>query len=191
MAIPFIKDIIDGVFGSVGDIVSEVVVDKDKRNEINANLERLRVETLDKADERAHEEIMGQLEINKTEATHSSIFVAGWRPFVGWVSGIGLGYGVIIEPLASWFARVIIDYQGPFPEIDPTLLIFALGGMLGIGTMRTVEKIKGVSSDTIQDAPSASRNVPIVPITKGQPENILPPLYLNNVELPEDAPWSR
>lgn len=180
MAIPFFKDIIDGVFGTIGGVVSEVVVDKDKRNEINANLERLRLEALDKAEQRTHEEIMGQIEINKTEAQHGSIFVAGWRPFVGWVSGVGLAYGVLFEPFFSWVARVVIGYQGPFPEIDPALLIFSLGGMLGIGGMRTYEKVKGVSSDTIADNPSASRN---------RPENLLPASY--NEEAPEDAPWMK
>lgn len=174
MAIPILGDIIDTVFGKVGDVVSEVVVDKDKRNEINANLERIKLEAIDKSEQRVHEEVMGQLEINKTEAQHKSIFVAGWRPFVGWTSGVGLAYGVIFEPMASWFARVVLDYNGNFPEIDPTLLIFSLGGMLGIGGMRTLEKIKGVSSDTIADNPAASRNRP-----NKDPINLLP----------ENAPW--
>lgn len=176
MGIPILGDILDSVFGKVGDVVSEVVVDKDKRNQIKADLERLRLEASDKAEQRVHEEVMGQIAINNTEAQHKSIFVAGWRPFVGWVSGVGLAYGVIVEPLFSWTARVWFNYTGSFPEIDPGLLIFALGGMLGIGTMRTVEKVKGVSSDNLNNAAAASRNTPTL---------LSAPLAL------EDAPWPR
>lgn len=180
MAIPILGSILDSVFGKVGDIVSEVVVDKDKRNEINANLERLKFEAIGQSEQRIHEEVMGQLSINQTEAEHKSLFVAGWRPFVGWVSGAGLAYGVILEPLFSWTARVWFSYQGTFPDIDPALLIFALGGMLGIGTMRTVERIKGVATDDLTTGKASTRN--IVPEIA----------YVSNPvvqSIPEDAPW--
>lgn len=168
--------ILGTIFGGVKDVVGEIVVDKDKRNELQAGLDRLELELADKVEVRIHEEVMGQLAINKEEAGHASIFVAGWRPAVGWVSAAGLAYGIILEPLFSWTARVWFGYAGNFPEIDPTLLVFSLGGMLGIGTMRTVEKIKGVSSDTVADLPAASRNVPAKLMIDQGP--------------PEDAPWA-
>lgn len=177
MAIPIIGDILGEVFGKVGDVVSEVVVDKDKRNEIKANLERLKLEAIDKSEQRLHEQMLGQMEINKVEAGSSSLFVAGWRPAAGWASVGGLVYATLLEPLCSWAARVLFDYTGPFPEIDPTLLIFVLGGMLGIGAMRSYEKVKGVSSDVLEDLPAASRNVPRV--VSSQPP------------LPEEAPWQK
>ena len=189
MAIPILGGILDTIFDKVGGVVSEVVVDKDKRNEINANLERLKLEAISQSEARVHEEVMGQLAINKQEASHGSIFVAGWRPFVGWVSGVGLAYGVILEPLFSWTARVWFGYAGSFPDIDPALLIFALGGMLGIGGMRTYEKVKGVSTDTLADAPSASRNhparvgIPIESINMGPDGRIKTPA--------KAPPWNR
>src|SRR3546814_16111510 len=79
MAIPIIGDIIN----AVKDVVSEVVVEKDKKNELNVRLQELE----DKANERLHEEVMAQSEVNKVEAAHPSIFVAGWRPFIGWGCG--------------------------------------------------------------------------------------------------------
>lgn len=90
-----------------------------------------------------------QMEINMKEAEHKSIFVAGWRPFVGWVCGIGLAYVAFLEPLARFIASVS-GYAGEFPEIDTTITMQVLLGMLGLGGMRTWEKKKGVASNSIK-----------------------------------------
>ena len=83
--------------------------------------------------------LMGQLEINKVEAAHSSIFVSGWRPFVGWVCGVGLLYNVLLNPfLDIWFEM---------PVVDPAMLYPVLMGMLGMGGMRMAEKFKGLALD--------------------------------------------
>ena len=89
--------------------------------------------------------ISGQMEINKVEASSSSVFVAGWRPFAGWVCGIGLAYVSIIEPIARLTAT-LVGYTGAFPAIDTTLTMQVLLGMLGMGGLRTLDKIKGVAS---------------------------------------------
>ncbi len=81
--------------------------------------------------------LVGQMEINKAEAAHKSIFVSGWRPFIGWVCGVGLLYNVLLSP--------ILDVWFTMPEIDPGLLYPVLMGMLGLGGMRTAEKFKGVA----------------------------------------------
>ena len=81
--------------------------------------------------------LVGQMEINKVEAAHKSIFVSGWRPFIGWVCGVGLLYNVLVSP--------ILDVWFTMPEIDPGLLYPVLMGMLGLGGMRTAEKFKGVA----------------------------------------------
>lgn len=140
MGIPIIGDIIN----AVKDIVSEVVVDKDKKNELNVRLQELS----DKADARVHEQVLAQIAVNNTEAASSSMFVAGWRPFIGWVSGGGVAYSIIIQPFASWVAR-LANYTGDFPAVDTTVLLYVLGGMLGISGMRTIEKIKDVATNVI------------------------------------------
>jgi hypothetical protein len=89
--------------------------------------------------------ISGQMEINKIEAGSSSVFVAGWRPFAGWVCGIGLAYVSIIEPVARLVAT-LVGYTGDFPAIDTTLTMQVLLGMLGMGGLRTLDKIKGVAT---------------------------------------------
>jgi hypothetical protein len=159
MSVPILGDILDDVIGGVTDIVSEAIVDKDKKLQIQLELEKLR----DRANERAHLEVLAQAETNTQEAKHGSIFVAGWRPFVGWVSGCGLAAQAIVLPLLS--AIFGLTYT-----IDTELLILTLGGMLGIGGMRTFEKVRGVSTNDYSDRPRT-----------GEPENILP----------EDVPWMR
>jgi len=80
---------------------------------------------------------MAQIELNKVEAQHRSMFVAGWRPAIGWVCGLGLFNMFMINPWLQWFT----DKAGPnLPEDVIMELIFAL---LGLGTLRTIEKIQG------------------------------------------------
>jgi len=93
--------------------------------------------------------LLGQINVNKAEANHKSIFVAGWRPFVGWVCGFGLLYASVIEPLMRFIATVN-DYTGAFPVLDTTITMQVLLGMLGLGLMRTKEKEKGTHKDSLK-----------------------------------------
>ena len=79
-----------------------------------------------------------QGEINKIEAQHRTIFVAGWRPFIGWVCGVALAYNFILRDLLVWF---IGPEQVP-PALQMEHLMTVLIGMLGLGGMRTFEKFK-------------------------------------------------
>jgi len=88
--------------------------------------------------------ILAQLAINAKEAESSSVFVAGWRPFVGWTCGIGLAYATIIHNLLEWLA-VVRAWPLP-PAVDTDTLLYVLGAMLGIGGLRTLEKVKGVAA---------------------------------------------
>ena len=93
--------------------------------------------------------IAGQLEINKVEAKHKSIFVSGWRPFVGWVCGFGLAYVSAVEPLMRFIAK-LNGYAGDFPVIDTTITMQVLLGMLGLAAARTREKEKGVNHSSLK-----------------------------------------
>lgn len=86
---------------------------------------------------------LSQMDVNKTEATHKSIFVAGWRPYIGWISGSALAYNYIAQPLIY---TVLAAYGKTLqmPTLDIGTLMALLGGMLGFGAFRTVEKVKGV-----------------------------------------------
>lgn len=88
--------------------------------------------------------ILAQLAINAKEAESSSVFVAGWRPFVGWICGFGLFYASILHNLLEWISAAQ-DWPVP-PAVDTELLFYVLGALLGIGSLRTFEKVKGVAS---------------------------------------------
>ena len=79
-----------------------------------------------------------QTKINEVEAKHRSVFVAGWRPFIGWVCGIALAYNFIIRDLFIW----VIDPETVPPALQMEHLMTVLFGMLGLGGLRTYEKLK-------------------------------------------------
>ena len=84
-----------------------------------------------------------QIQVNVEEAKSTNWFVAGWRPGIGWVCGSGLAYAALIEPFARFIAKVLFGYTGEFPVISTDLTLQILMGLLGLGAMRSVEKIKG------------------------------------------------
>ena len=89
--------------------------------------------------------VQGQLEINKTEAQHSSVFVAGWRPAVGWVCGMALAWNFVVYPITQWVAFLYgVDLYN-MPKLDAGELMTVLLGMLGLGGYRTYEKRLGVA----------------------------------------------
>ena len=83
-----------------------------------------------------------QIQTNIEEAKSTNWWVAGWRPAIGWVCGAGLAYAALVEPFARFAARVWFGYTGDFPVIDTDLTMQILMGMLGLGAMRSVEKVK-------------------------------------------------
>ncbi len=83
--------------------------------------------------------IQGQIDINKVEAANPSIFVSGWRPFIGWICGMGLGYQLLVYP---WLVGMYPHVQ----QLDMGTLITLLGGLLGLAGLRTAEKLNGVAA---------------------------------------------
>jgi hypothetical protein len=83
--------------------------------------------------------LKGQLEINKMEAAHKSLFVAGWRPAIGWICAVGLLYNTIVANVLGIWMEV--------PEVDTTLLVPVMMGMLGLGAMRSYEKVNSVARE--------------------------------------------
>ena len=80
-----------------------------------------------------------QVELNKIEASHRSLFIAGWRPFIGWICGVGLSFAFVINPLIQWFTGK------PGPELPLTVIMNLVIALLGLGGLRTYEKVKGIS----------------------------------------------
>lgn len=133
MTIPFIGDLIR----EVGVTVRELIPDPDKR----AELELKMAELADQADARENELLVGQIEVNKIEAGSSNLFVAGWRPFIGWTSGAALGYTWILAPILQALFHLTNLPALPAESIFPVVL-----AMLGISASRTFEKVRGVAT---------------------------------------------
>jgi hypothetical protein len=123
---------LSALIGPVTGLLDKFIEDKDQKNALAHEIATM-------SEKHAMEVAKGQLAVNAVEAAHKSLFVAGWRPFVGWISGIGLLYNVLIaQVLGIWFE---------VPEVDPSLLTPILMGMLGMGAMRSYEKTKNVARE--------------------------------------------
>jgi len=125
------------LIGPVASLLEKFIPDKDLRS-------RLSHEIATMAEKNAHEQIKAQLEINKTEAQHNSLFVSGWRPAVGWTCCLGMAANFLIIPMTN-FALALASSNITIPLIDLETMLPVLLGMLGLGGMRSFEKSKGVS----------------------------------------------
>jgi hypothetical protein len=85
-------------------------------------------------------QIAGQMEINKAEAANPSVFVSGWRPAIGWICGAGFAVQFVIGPLAEW-GSALYGHPVKFPQMDTGTMMPLLLGMLGLGGLRTAEKL--------------------------------------------------
>ncbi|NDC25305.1 MAG: hypothetical protein EBZ49_14420 [Proteobacteria bacterium] len=131
-------------FGSK--VLERIFPDPKDRLEAQTKLEQMR-QTGELAQLAAGTDLAkGQLEINKIEASNANLFVSGARPFIMWVCGIAFAYTLILQPFMIFACAVYGKVIPPLPNIDTNLLGWALGGILGLGTMRTTEKIKGVAN---------------------------------------------
>lgn len=85
---------------------------------------------------------LAQIEVNKAEASSGNAFASSWRPGVGYVCVLGLAYTFLVQPFLAWYS--INNAMSAPPSLDMGVLTTLLGGLLGIGTLRTVERVKGV-----------------------------------------------
>ena len=136
------SDIVSGVVSGLGDTAIKIRqaitgIDSTKQAELAALAANLEAQA-----EKAKTDLLaGQLEINKSEAANLNIFVAGWRPFIGWICGGIFAYNYILRPLITLIPGVPVLPILDMAEITPVLL-----GMLGLAAARTVEKINNSAS---------------------------------------------
>jgi hypothetical protein len=128
--------LISSLVGPVSDILDKVVTDKDLKEKLSHDIATM-------AERHAHEVVKAQIEVNKTEAQHHSMFVAGWRPAIGWVCCLGMAGNFLIIPFVN-MALELLETGVVVPMIELDLMMPVLMGMLGLGAMRTVEKVKKV-----------------------------------------------
>ena len=135
----------------INSVISRVIPDPKDRIDLEVKMAAL----ADQESAREHEENMGQLEVNKIEAANPSLFVAGWRPAVGWGCGAALVYNTLIAPM---FHLGIADIG-----FLQTILL----AMLGMGTMRSYEKAKGVETQAIGNPTTKPSITMATPVKKG------------------------
>lgn len=129
---------LEALIGPVTGLLDKFVEDKDQKA-------RLAHEIATMAEKQAHQLAMAQIEVNKAEAASGSIFKGGWRPFIGWTCGVAFAYHFVLQPLLVFVVAVSGATVPALPEFDMASLMTVLGGLLGLGGLRTFEKYKGVS----------------------------------------------
>lgn len=133
-----INALLPAILPAVTDVIGRFLPeDKQKKAEAERQIEASLLEHLAKID-------VAQLGINKQEAAHRSVFVAGWRPFIGWTCGIALAYNYVLQPILI-FVLAQTGHLVDLPAMDLNEIMPVLMGMLGLGGLRTFEKFKGVS----------------------------------------------
>jgi hypothetical protein len=132
-------NLLGSLIGPVTGLLDKFIEDKDTKNALAHEIATL-------SQKQAQEAMIAQLEVNKTEAAHKSLFVAGWRPFIGWVCGLGFFSNFIVIPVAN-FVLQLLSNPVVIPMIDTSQMMPVLMGMLGLGAMRTVEKVQKVSRE--------------------------------------------
>jgi|TARA_R100001086_G_C11626866_1_gene200457 phenylpyruvate tautomerase PptA (4-oxalocrotonate tautomerase family) len=127
------------LIGPATQLLDKFIEDKDQKAALAHEISTM-------AERHAQELAKGQIEVNKMEAASSSMFVAGWRPAVGWICALGFASNFILIPMAN-FALALASIDVQIPMIDTTQMMPVLMGMLGLGTLRTVEKVRKVSRE--------------------------------------------
>jgi hypothetical protein len=133
-----IQALLPSILPAVTDVIGRFLPeDKEARAKAERQLEKQLATHLAKID-------VAQLEINKTEAAHRSIWVSGWRPFIGWSCGVALAWSYVVTPILH-FGLAQAGLLVELPAMDMSEMMPVLMGMLGLGGLRTFEKFKGVT----------------------------------------------
>tara|TARA_B100000214_G_C23798116_1_gene549039 strand:- start:18 stop:401 length:384 start_codon:yes stop_codon:yes gene_type:complete len=124
--------IVAQLVGPVTSLLDKFIEDKDQKAALAHEIATM-------SEKHSQQALLAQLEINKAEAATGSLFIGGWRPCIGWICALGLLYNTIIVNIAGIWVDV--------PEVDTTLLVPVMMGMLGLGAMRSYEKVNKVARE--------------------------------------------
>jgi hypothetical protein len=130
-------DLVGTIIGTVGNVLDRIIPDKNKRAEAE---ESLKLALASNEFQLAIE----QVKVNAIEAASNDKFTSRWRPFIGWICGTAFALHFVIFPILNW---IVVLFGAPAIDIvfDMQSLMYALGGLLGLGGFRTFEKVKGVT----------------------------------------------
>ena len=130
--------LLNSLIGPATQILDKFVEDKDQKAKLAHELATM-------ADRLAHEQQLAQISVNKEEAASGSLFKGGWRPCVGWVCAIAFCYHFVLQPVIIFILTVTGVEIPDLPNFNMNTLLTVLGGMLGIGGLRSYEKQKGLT----------------------------------------------
>jgi hypothetical protein len=130
--------LLDTLVGPVTSIIDKIIPDKDQAAKLAHEIATM-------SEKMANEQMLAQLEVNKAEAASGSLFKGGWRPAIGWICGLALFWSFILQPFLVFFLLVFGVDLPPLPEVGTADLMPILLGMLGLGGLRSYEKVQKVT----------------------------------------------
>ena len=129
---------LDKLIGPVSSLLDKFVEDADQKAKLAHEIATM-------SQRHAQELALAQINVNAAEAASGSLFKGGWRPFIGWTCGLAFFYHFVGQPLAIFILTISGVEIPALPEFEMGTLLTVLGGMLGIGGLRTYEKQKGLT----------------------------------------------
>ena len=128
---------INAILPIIGTVLDKLIPDNNAKEKAKQEIEKALIDN-------AAQINLTQAETNKVEAAHRSVFVSGWRPFLGWCSGLGFAWVFVVSPVAQW----VLALQGitlVLPQLQTDVLMELTLAMLGLAGLRTWEKSKGLT----------------------------------------------
>ena len=129
---------IDKLIGPISGLLDKFVADADTKAQLAHDIATM-------SERHAQDLALAQIQVNAAEAASGSLFKGGWRPFIGWTCGLAFFYHFVGQPVAVFVMTVTGTEVPALPDFDMGTLLTVLGGMLGIGGLRTYEKQKGIT----------------------------------------------
>lgn len=125
------------IIGIIGDVLDRVIPDNNAKQKAKADIEKALIDNASKIN-------LAQAETNKIEAGHRSIWVAGWRPFLGWVAGFGFAWVFVVSPVAQWVCA-LLGIHIVLPVLHTDVMMELTIALLGLSGLRSWEKAKGLT----------------------------------------------
>ena len=152
---PVISALLQVVSGPLDGLLSRFFPSKEKAQEFQNELQKVLLDQQGDIIKATLAAQQAQISVNLEEAKSSSLFVAGWRPFIGWTGGFSLAWQFVIQPILTYIFSLVAVYNhvtlSPLPVLDSTQLTAIVTAMLGLAGARTLEKFKGVDRSTLSE----------------------------------------
>lgn len=133
---------IGSIFDFASKVIDKIFPDKTAAEQAKAKMFELQMQGEFKQLENDYNLALQQIAVNLEEAKSEIWWKAGWRPFIGWVCGLAFAYNYVLMPFLVWATQLFMEKAPGMPLLDMSELTTLLFGMLGLGAMRTFEKVK-------------------------------------------------